>query len=289
MSSENQRRRLGRGLSALLGEAEPEERGAGEAVHVLPVAYLRPGVHQPRHRFDKDDLDALSESIREMGVLQPILVRPLADADEEYEIIAGERRWRAAQLAELHEVPVIVRAFSNSEALEVALVENIQREDLSPIEEAEGYRRLVDEFGHTQEALASIVGRSRSHVANLLRLLGLPDSVKQMLDERLLSMGHGRAILAASDPEALAKQVTRRGLNVRQTERLASGKAKRPPPVPRAPLEKDADTIALERDLSSVLGLKVSINHSGESGQLIIAYSTLEQLDEVLRRLAHTE
>ncbi len=282
---EQRRRGLGRGLSALLGEPAAVEAAVGPlaaGLRTLPVERLRPGRFQPRRRFDQQAIDDLVESVREKGILQPLLVRRLGEDD--YEIIAGERRWRAAQAAMLHEVPVIVRDFSDGEALEVALVENLQREDLSPLEEAEGYRRLLEEFSHTQEQLAQVVGKSRSHVANTMRLLGLPEPVKQMVDDGELTAGHARALLTAKNPVALARDVVARGLNVRQTEKLAAAKDAEPksPPPP-----KDADLLALERDLAQHLGLKVAISLQGKGGQVAIHYNTLEQLDDVLRRLSN--
>ena len=287
MIDEARRRNLGRGLSALLGE---EEAPAAElATHRVRVDLLHPGRYQPRHKFDPAAIEALSQSIREKGVLQPLLVRHHPGHAGEYEIIAGERRWRAAQMAQLHEVPVVVREIDDREALEIALVENLQRQDLSPLEEAEAYRRLLEEFSHTQDAVAQAVGKSRSHVANTLRLLDLPLPVKRLLDEGMLTAGHARALLTATDPAALAGEVVRRGLNVRQTERLAKRGPTKPRPR-RLPAEssdgKDADTRALERDLSAVLGLVVSVDPAGSGGTITIRYQSLEQLDDVLRRLS---
>ncbi len=276
-------RRLGRGLSALLGEAVAEPQPNERAPRTLTVDQIVPGPYQPRQRFDHETMSALADSIRENGILQPILVRPRAGHPMNYEIIAGERRWRAAQLAKLHDVPVIVRDLDDGRSLEIALVENVQRQDLSPLEEAEGYRRLVDDFGNTQEDLAHRVGKSRSHIANTLRLLSLPESVRQLVEDGKLSAGHARALLSAIDPVGLANEVVARGLNVRQTENLVraphDGPARRPRP------EKDADTRALERDLASRLGLAVAIDSRGEGGALTIRYRTLEQLDLVLLRL----
>ncbi len=295
------RRNLGRGLSALLGDrmegegaaaaaapAGPEAAGAAPAGAVREIALdlLAPGRFQPRQRFDDGAIDDLVESVRAQGILQPLLVRPHPDEAGRFEIIAGERRWRAAQRAQLHAVPVTVRALSDREALEVALVENLQRQDLSALEEAEGYRRLMDEFGHTQDDLAQALGKSRSHVANTLRLLGLPDGVKALLAEGRLSAGHARALLGAADPEALARDVAAKGLNVRQTERLAQQAPRRPGAARRA-RAKDADTVALERDVSALLGLPVAIDHRGGAGAVTIRYASLEQLDDILRRLGH--
>jgi ParB family transcriptional regulator, chromosome partitioning protein len=216
--------------------------------------------------------------------MQPLLVRQAPDGPERYEIVAGERRWRAAQRAGVHELPVVVHALSDREALEVALLENVQRQDLSPIEEADGYRRLIDEFGHTQAELASALGKSRSHIANLLRLLALPSSVRSLLDAGALSAGHARALLMARDAGALAKTVLDQGLNVRQTERLVQAD-KNTPGRSRPRAEKDADTRALERELSARIGLKVSLKVAGNGGTLSIAYHTLDQLDAVIARL----
>lgn len=286
MNAEDARRRhLGRGLSALLGEdaAEPTSSEAGRAPRVISLDLLRPSRFQPRRRFEQEGMDALEASIREKGVLQPILVRKTAD--HAYEIIAGERRWRAAQRAGLHELPVVVKELTDREALEIALVENVQRADLSPIEEALGYQRLITEFDHTQEQLAKVVGKSRSHVANLLRLLDLPPGVKSLLDSGKLSAGHARALIGIEDAETLARQVVARNLNVRQTERLAQIGKKR---NARKTLSsaKDTDTIALERELSTILGLKVTLKPAGKAGDLTIRYETLEQLDDVVQRLS---
>ena len=294
---EPRKRGLGRGLSALLGEpisgvvksdevAPAAGATAGGGVRTLPVEYLRPGKYQPRHHFDQAAIDDLTQSVREKGVIQPLLVRQLAE--NAYEIIAGERRWRAAQAAMLHDVPVVVRELDDSEALELALIENLQRQDLTPLEEAEGFRRLMDEFQHTQEALAKALGKSRSHVANMIRLLGLPEPVKRMMDEGTLSAGHARALLTAEDPIALAKQVVERGLNVRQTEKLAQdavGSAGRTTAKADKP-EKDTDLIALERSLSNMIGLQVTITTQARGGDLSIHYNTLDQLDEVIARLS---
>ena len=283
-------KKLGMGLSALLGEDEAEfgELDHGEATKTVAVGHLHPGKFQPRHAFDDEALKGLAESIGTKGVLQPLLVRPHPNQVGEFEIIAGERRWRAAQLAQVHEVPVIVRDFDDRETLEVALIENLQRQDLSPLEEADGYQRLMDEFSHTQEALATALGKSRSHVANMLRLLTLPEAVRALLDDGSLSAGHARALVGSDAAVALAKQVVKQGLNVRQTEKLvksgadtgaASGKT-----APAKP-HKDADTLALEADLAAVLGLKVDIRDAGGRGQVVIHYESLEQLDGVLARL----
>ena len=295
---------LGRGLSHLFGEAEasyrvstPEAPAATQAPataggSTLPITYLRPGKFQPRRHFDETLLDELASSIRQHGLLQPILVRPLAGQADAYEIIAGERRWRAAQRASLHDVPVIVQTLTDTQALEIALVENLQRQDLSALEEAEGYKRLMDEFGHSHSELGELVGKSRSHVANMLRLLALPDGVKAMMQSGALSAGHARALLTAPDPEALAKDVTGRGLSVRETERIANEArdtrrpSAKPAPSPPAAKPKHADLLALERDMTERLGLRVSIDAHGSSGTLSIAYRTMDQLDDVLAKLS---
>jgi ParB family chromosome partitioning protein len=276
-------RRLGRGLSALLGEASPEPQQGQRAPRTLAVDQIVPGPFQPRQRFDDGTLAALADSIREKGILQPILVRPRPGQVAGYEIVAGERRWRAAQLARLHEVPVVVRELGDRDALEVALVENVQREDLSPLEEAEGYRRLLEEFGNTQDDLAKRVGKSRTHITNTLRLLGLPEPVRRLVEDGKLTAGHARALLVAADPAALAAIVVNRDLNVRQTERLAH--SHREGELRRPRREKDADTRALERDLTARLGLTVGIEPRGEAGTVTIHYRTLEQLDLVAERL----
>lgn len=279
------RRGLGMGLSALLGSgAESWSGPAAGAARTVPVEFLRPSPFQPRRTFGEDDLEALTASIRARGVMQPLLVRCSSDGDGDgFEIVAGERRWRAAQRAGLHELPVVVLQLSDREALEVALIENVQRQDLSPLEEADGYRRLIDEFGHTQEALASALGKSRSHLANLLRLLGLPETLRRMLEAGELSAGHARALLTAPDPLRLAKAVVARGLNVRQTERLVQADVRKP--ARRAGKSKDPNTLALERDLASRLGLDVTISPKGSGGSLTIAYHTFDQLDNLIRRL----
>jgi ParB family chromosome partitioning protein len=277
-----EKRSLGRGLSALLGEgAQPQP---ARSPRQLPVERLEPSPLQPRHRFDQDELESLAESIRANGILQPILVRRHPTKPDRHEIVAGERRWRAAQLAGLHEVPVLERAFSDREVLEMALVENVQRRDLSVLEEAEGYQRLIAEFARSQEDLAREIGKSRVHVTNTLRLLKLPEEAKAMLADGRISAGHGRALLAAADPVALARRVIAEDLSVRRTEALAAerGTARRPR---KTAAPKDADTRALERDLGRALGLEVEIVHGAAGGRLTIRYRSLEQLDEVVRRL----
>ena len=251
----------------------------------MPIEKLHPSRVQPRVRFDSEALSTLAASIREQGVIQPILVRNHDEKPGEFEIVAGERRWRAAQQAQLHEVPVVLRALSDSEALEVAIVENVQRQDLNAVEEGEGYQRLIKDFGHTQEEVARLIGKSRSHVANTLRLLGLPGEVKEMISDGRLSAGHARTLLSSDDPAALAQEILSRGLNVRQAEALAqSGKRRQTRPRAGASA-KDPDTVHLEESLSESLGLKVSIDGKGERGKLTVHYRTLEQLDSLLARL----
>ncbi len=287
MSEEQPRKRnLGRGLSALLGDGG-EDLDRVRSARTVPIGQLRPSPYQPRHHFDDEDMAALVQSVKELGVLQPILVRRRKDEPEAYEIVAGERRWRAAQKAQLHEVPIILKDIADSSVLEIALVENVQREDLSPLEEAEGYRRLMNEFGHTQEDLARIVGKSRSHIANTVRLLNLPDPVRELLDQGKITAGHARALFNARDPAALARKVVARGLNVRQTERLVQRERAAPAGGRRERTATDADTMALEGELSLRLGLKVHIRHKGPGGDLVIRYESLEQLDDVIQRLSH--
>ncbi|HEC14361.1 MAG TPA: ParB/RepB/Spo0J family partition protein [Rhodospirillales bacterium] len=286
--AEAKRKSLGRGLSALLGEDKtgPSMPDSGRISRLVPIEFLHPGRYQPRQFMGEDQIEELSRSIREKGILQPLLVRRHPDEANAFEIIAGERRWRAAQIAQLHEVPVIIKELSDKEALEIALVENLQRQDLSALEEADGYQRLMEEFSHTQEALAKAVGKSRSHVANMMRLLALPQAVKDFLNNGRLSAGHARALLNAEDPAALAKKVVSGGLNVRQTESLAAEKGSKKPKKRKA-LEKDADTLALEKDMTNLLGLKVEISHKSGGGALCIRYETLDQLDDILHRLSH--
>ncbi|PAX07487.1 ParB/RepB/Spo0J family partition protein [Sphingomonas lenta] len=294
MSAASRKGGLGRGLNALLGEIAREEpiaaggRDTSPGVRMLPVSAMVPHPQQPRRRFDDAALEELAASIAARGVIQPIVVRPHG---REYQIVAGERRWRAAQRARLTEVPVVVREFDESETLEIALVENIQRQDLNAIEEAQAYQRLSGEYGHTQEELARIVHKSRSHVANLLRLLELPDAVQQMVVEGALSMGHARALLGADDVEGLARQVVERGLSVRETEKLARGvkgteRERRAPSGSRpAPAGIDADVAALENQLSDLLGVSVRIAHGEKGGTVTLGYATLDQLDMLCQRL----
>ena len=296
MAEKKKNRGLGRGLSALMADvtAEPiaqaEANASRRADMLVPIEKVVPNPDQPRRSFTEDQLNELAASIREKGVIQPLIVRPRPGVSGEYEIVAGERRWRAAQIAQLHELPVVVREFNDTEVLEVAIIENIQRADLNPIEEAAGYRQLMDRFGHTQEKMAEALSKSRSHIANLLRLLQLPDVVQGMLQKGELTIGHARALITTDDPVALAQKVVKQGLSVRETERLvraaAQGDTPKPPAKP-AP-EKDADTKALEGDLSAAIGMKVSIAHKPdqEKGQLTIKYDSLDQLDELCRILS---
>jgi ParB family chromosome partitioning protein len=290
-SEQGKRTNLGRGLAALFGE-ENEDYASLDKVRStksVPIEHLRPGRFQPRRHFDEGAVAALAESITAQGILQPILVRRHPERANDFEIVAGERRWRAAQIAKLHEVPVIIRDLTDAESLELAIVENVQRQDLTPLEEAEGYRKLIDEFQHTQDDLARTLGKSRSHIANTLRLLSLPQGVKLLLDEGKLTAGHARTLIGCDNAEGLATQMISRGLNVRQAERLVqnakSGGARKSAKLAEADAPKDSDTLALERDLTALLGLKVSIKFQGTGGSLTIHYKTLEQLDDVLHRL----
>lgn len=285
MEKKSDRRGLGRGLSALLADVNPPSPDAVispdavRATQVLAVERVQPNPNQPRRAFAADALDQLAQSIRQKGIVQPLIVRSIGQ-DGQYEIVAGERRWRAAQIAGLHEVPVVVRDFDDVEVLEIAIIENIQREDLNPIEEALAYRQLIDRFGHTQEKLAEALSRSRSHVTNLLRLLTLPESVQDLLTAGALSAGHARALVSAPNPAELAMAVVKRGLSVRETERLAKTIIAKPARTNRKP-EKDADTRAIEADLSANLHMMVNIEHGrmDEGGVLTIKYRTLEDLD----------
>jgi ParB family chromosome partitioning protein len=288
---------LGRGLSALFGDADasylPAARVAETTAtpkmggeHRLPVAWLRSGMFQPRRHFNDEALKELADSIRERGILEPLLVRPLPEARDRYEIIAGERRWRAAQIAGLHDVPVMVRELTDREAMEFGIIENVQREDLSPIEEGEGYKRLIEEFGHTQEALGKIVGKSRPHITNMLRLLSLPEGVRQLIAEGKLTTGHARALVPTKNPLALAQEIVKKGLNVRQTETLAKRNQDNPEiHKSRAGAETNADVLALEKELERVIGLKVKITNKGKAGTLTLFYNDLDQLDSVIKKL----
>lgn len=292
MAEEQGRSRLGRGLAALIGDVGEEigaiERARGQ--RRVPVEFLRPNARNPRRSFTEADLDDLTASIKERGILQPIIVRTIPGMIDAYEIIAGERRWRAAQRAELHDVPVLLVEADDREALEIAIVENVQRADLNAIEEAAGYERLIAEFGYTQNDLARVIGKSRSHVANTLRLSKLPEPVRQMVSEGTVSAGHARALLSVSDPEFMAKKIVADGLSVRDIERIvqeeARGETKSAVPAAKPKAVKDADTRALEKALEEALGLAVTISHRANgSGELKIGYKTLDQLDALCRRL----
>ena len=291
--TENQPRKgfskgLGRGLSALLAE-DPDDQlvlGRTRPAQAVPIENLVANRYQPRQRFDRDELEALTESVKANGILMPILVRRLGDG-KNYEIVAGERRWRAAQEAQLYEVPVVVKELDDKQALEMALVENIQRKDLTPLEEAEGYRRLMKDFGHTQEDVAQVSGKSRSHVANMLRLLGLPDIVKNMVEDGRLTVGHARALLSAERPAILAEQVVGQGLNVRQTELLVKQQGYTATySVVSGGSSEEPNTRVLERQLSDKLGLRVKIKHNGERGEVRIGFESLDQFDDILKRLS---
>jgi ParB family chromosome partitioning protein len=298
MSAERPAKGLGMGLQALLGDvARPATSPSAEAppsrggVREIDVARIRPNPNQPRVQFDEDALDELADSIRERGVLQPILLRP---DGEDYLIIAGERRWRAAQRARLHTIPAIVREIDESTTAELALIENIQRLDLNALEEAEGYRQLIQRHGHTQDDVGRIVHKSRSHVANLLRLLDLPEFVRQSLLKGDISMGHARAVATAPDPEELTKEIIAKGLSVRQAEERARREKVRPGPgadIGRASARNttkvvDADLEALERQLGDILGLRVQVSHKGQGGAVMLHYSSLDQLDMICQRLS---
>nr|WP_298095351.1 ParB/RepB/Spo0J family partition protein [uncultured Shinella sp.] len=293
MNDDNSKRRLGRGLAALIGEMDQlpaADIGARPAVNpdrLVPIEFVGRNPRNPRRYFDESELQDLASSIRQHGIVQPVVVR--TTADNRFEIIAGERRWRAAQLAGLIEIPVIIRDVDDRTALEIAIVENVQRSDLNPLEEAMGYELLIADHGYTQNDLGEIIGKSRSHVANSLRLLKLPEPVRDMLASGSLSAGHARALIPTSDPIALAKAVVAKGMSVRDAEKLAQNDIKAqsdPNHGQAAPKDvKDADTLALERTLSDVLGLDVTVNHKGTGGQLRIAYKTLEQLEEICRLL----
>src|SRR5215470_17369303 len=290
--AEEMRSRLGRGLASLIGDV------GGEAAHVerpraqrkVPIEFLKPNPRNPRRAFSEAELGELADSIKQHGVIQPIVVRPVKGAQERYEIIAGERRWRASQSAGLHEVPIVPLDVSDSDALELAIIENVQREDLNPMEEAQGYHALAGEFKRSQEDIARIVGKSRSHVANMMRLTKLPAEVQAYISQGQISAGHARALIGVPDPLAAAKRIVEEGLNVRQTEELAhvEGVPVRKPQKARASggKAKDADTVALEKRVSDALGLAVSVNHRNPGGTVQINYRNLEQLDEVVRRLA---
>jgi ParB family chromosome partitioning protein len=289
-------RGLGRGLSALMADVNPEvvstePRAPRGSEMMVPIEKVAANPDQPRRQFLQEDLDDLTASIKEKGVLQPLIVRPRPGGM--YEIVAGERRWRASQAAQLHEVPVLVRDYSDVEVLEVAIIENIQRSDLNALEEAQSYKQLMDRFGHTQEKMAEALGKSRSHIANLVRLLHLPDDVQELVQRRELSAGHARALITSDNASDLARKIVKGGLSVRATEALVKRDAAGEKPrgkgraAPKG-AEKDADTRALEADLSAMLRMKVSIDHNagGESGAITISYDSLDQLDDLCGRLS---
>lgn len=292
-NKKHERRGLGRGLSALMSDVAvdnaPRQVAAGKphGEQLIPIEKINPNPDQPRRDFPQADLDDLASSIREKGIIQPLILRKLDGISTGYEIVAGERRWRAAQLAQLHEVPAIIREYTDTEVLEIAIIENIQRADLNPVEEAMGYEQLMQRFGHTQEKLAMALGKSRSHIANLMRLLQLPEEVLAMLRHGKLTSGHARALITTDNPIELARLVVKKGLSVRETERLAKAGDTQPVKLKLKPIEKDADTRALEGDLAANLGMKVSVDHTPgkENGKLTINYKDLEQLDDLCRIL----
>ncbi|MGX9575078.1 ParB/RepB/Spo0J family partition protein [Mesorhizobium sp. f-mel] len=290
MSEDLSRKRLGRGLAALIGEidrpAAPEKQSMN-ADGKVPIEFLSPNPKNPRRHFGDADLTDLAQSIREHGVVQPVVARPSPTQAGRYEIIAGERRWRAAQRAGLTEIPIIVRDVNDRTALELAIIENVQRTDLNPVEEAMGYQQLIDDHGYTQADLGQVIGKSRSHVANTLRLLKLPDVIRDMLVDGALSAGHARTLVTAQDPAGLAKRIVEDGLSVRQAEALAQMPAGAPTVKrqPAAPAQKDADTLALEKLMTGTIGMIVTIEHKERGGVISVAYRTLEQLDELCRRL----
>jgi len=291
MTDKNTKRKaLGRGLSALMADIEPsntsEMSETTKGVMSVPIDSIEPNPDQPRKKFFKDDLDDLARSIAEKGIIQPLIVRNTDDKNDNYQIVAGERRWRAAQIARIHSVPVIVREFNDLEVLEVAIIENIQRSDLNPIDEARGYQQLMSRFSHTQEKLSQVLGKSRSHIANLLRLLTLPEDVQQMLADNVISIGHARALITRDDASLLAREVVRKNLSVREVERLAKLGFKNKINK-RVSKPKDADTRIMEADLKAATGLKFDIQHDDKTGKgfLNIKYNNLEQLDGVVSKL----
>jgi len=291
MSEDLSRKRLGRGLAALIGEidrpAAPEKPGMS-ADGKVPIEFLSPNPKNPRRHFGDAELTDLAQSIREHGVVQPVVARPSPTQAGRYEIIAGERRWRAAQRAGLNEIPVIIREVNDRTALELAIIENVQRADLNAVEEAQGYQQLIDEHGYTQADLGNVIGKSRSHVANTLRLLKLPEVIRDMLVDGALSAGHARTLVTAEDPAGLAKRIVEEGLSVRQAEALAQMPAGGTPPKAKPAQggsDKDADTLALEKLMTDTIGMIVTIEHKGKGGAIRVNYRSLEQLDELCRRL----
>ena len=295
VDKKNKTRGLGRGLSALMSDvnqeiAPPASQSPRRPDFFVPVEQVRPNPDQPRRAFNKDALDELAASISEKGVIQPLIVRKHPTDPNVYEIVAGERRWRASQIAQLHEIPVVVREYSDTEVLEVAIIENIQRADLNPIDEGAGYRQLMQKFGHTQEQLSSVLGKSRSHIANLMRLLNLPDGVRAYLIEGKLSQGHARALIGHDDAQKLADHIVAKGLSVRDAEKLAKQGLTKTKSAKNNTTSstKDADTLQLEGELSATLGMKVAIDHkaNAQGGKISITYKDLEQLDDLLRNLS---
>ena len=295
MAQKDRKRGLGRGLSALMSDVSVDQptqasQGVGAAPQRLPIEQISPNPDQPRKTFTQQDMEDLTASVREKGIIQPLVVRPLEDGS--YQIVAGERRWRAAQRANLHEVPVVVREFSDLEVVEIAIIENVQRADLNPVEEAAGYKQLMEKFGHTQEKLAEALGKSRSYIANLLRLLQLPESVLNLLQDGKLTIGHARALITAKDPEGIAKDIIAKGLSVRAVEALVKQqdqqKSEKKLSKSNGLPEKDADTRALEGDLSAALGMRVVLTHNPghDGGTLSIRYKSLDDLDELCRVLS---
>lgn len=284
------KRGLGRGLSALMADVDlaPGNPAASVEKTTLPIEQITANPDQPRRAFDPEALRELADSLRSRGILQPLIVRPHPSSAGLYQIVAGERRWRAAQMAQLHEVPAIIRELNDTEVLEIAIIENIQRADLNAIEEAGSFRQLMDRFGHTQEQLAESLNKSRSHIANLLRLLNLPDSVQGMVKDGKISAGHARALVSTPNAAELARKIVDKGLSVRETEALVKSANNPTPARPASPrAEKDADTVALERDLSAHLRMRVAINHAqGGGGQVTISYRDLDQLDQLCQLLA---
>lgn len=300
MAKKSDSRGLGRGLSSLLGEEvrvnpadnvtalQPKRGETG--LKELPLDLLMPNPDQPRTHFEPEQIEELAKSIKDRGVLQPILARPMKDDPGLYEIVAGERRWRAAQKAQLHKVPVIIQDLSDKATFEIALIENVQRSDLNPMEEARAYRKLSEDFGHSADAIGGLVGKSRSHVANLMRLLALPDDVAAFVENGTLSMGHARALLTAPAPFEIAQKIISDGLSVRETEALVNARQTTGKAGKRVAAKSDPETASLARDISQALGLAVTIAHKGKSGGTIsVKYGSLDQLDEVCRRLANAK
>jgi ParB family chromosome partitioning protein len=288
MAEDAARSRLGRGLAALIGDVGTEssaERPRGQ--RRVPTTSLRPNARNPRRMFSEEELDELTASLRERGMIQPIVARPVRGTPDAFEIIAGERRWRAAQRAGLHEVPVVIIEATDEESLQLAIIENVQRSDLNPLEEAEGYRALMEDYSHTQDDIAKMVGKSRSHVANTLRLLKLPPSIRAYIFKGKLDAGHARMLVGQPNAEKLAEEIVARGLNVRQVEEIARQESSRSgkPQSRKRSAEKNADTLALEKRLSDALGLVVSIDARGESGVVSVRYRNLDQLDDLAQRL----